>query len=242
MVEFNNTGSVAEGRPKARDRRRGSKIRVYIADDQVLVRRGLAVVIRGERDLELCGETSNRTTAGDEVCELRPDVVIVELSIDGRRGIELIERIKAFDSGIGVVVLSRLNEAVYAVPALKAGANAYVTKESPPSRVIDAIRNARDGRMCVSELVAGKMFERVTSGQGMESFSPDSSLSSRELEILKLLGAGRTSREIADLLQISIKTVETHRMHIKEKANLSNAFELVHLSMRWFGSSSAATA
>jgi DNA-binding NarL/FixJ family response regulator len=242
MVELKNNGKGAVHHSMVKGRRRGSKIRVYIADDQALVRRGLASVIRGERDLELCGETSNGTTASGEVCELRPDVVILELSIDGERGIKLIENIKAIDSGIGVVVLSRLNESVYAVPALKAGATAFVTKQAPPATVLDAIRKARDGQMCVSELVASQMLERAANGQGLESFSPDSSLSSREFEILKLLGAGHSSREIADLLQISIKTVETHRMHIKEKANLSNGFELVHFSMRWFGASAQAMA
>jgi DNA-binding NarL/FixJ family response regulator len=242
MVELKNNGNGAVHRSMAKVRRRGSKIRVYIADDQALVRRGLASVIRGERDLVLCGETSNATTASGEVCELRPDVVIMELSIDGERGIKLIETIKAIDSGIGVVVLSRLNEAVYAVPALKAGADAFVMKDSPPARVLDAIRKASDGQMCVSDLVAGQMLERAANGQGLESFSPDSSLSCREFEVLKLLGAGHSSREIADLLQISIKTVETHRKHIKEKANLSNGFELVHFSMRWFGASAQAMA
>jgi DNA-binding NarL/FixJ family response regulator len=235
VVEFNYNGGVAIDHPVVRERRRGSKIRVYIADDQVLLLRGLASMIRGERDLKLCGETSNCTSAIEEVCELRPDVVIMELSIGGGRGIELIENIKAIDPGIGVVVLSRLEEGLHALSALKAGAGAYITKQSPPSKVLDAIRKVCDGQMCVSDYVANRMFDRVANGQGTESFSPVSSLSPRELEIYKLIGAGRSSREIAELLQISFKTVETHRAHIKEKANLTSGFELMLSSMRWSG-------
>lgn len=219
--------------PETRMPRRSLRTRVYIADDQVLVRRGLASVIRGERDLVLCGETSNCTTASCEVCELRPDVVIVEISIDGKRGIELIEGIKAFDSGIGIVVLSRLDETVHAVPALKAGASAYVAKEAPPETVIDAIRKARKGQICVSERVASQLLDRVAADQGMESFSPRSNLSSRELQVFKMIGAGKSNREIADRLEISIKTVETHRAHIKEKASLNSGFELLQFSIRW---------
>lgn len=242
VVEFNHNGSAGVHRSKSQERRCGSRVRVYAADDQTLLRRGLASLIRGERDLEFCGEASDRTSAIGEVSKLRPDVVIMELSIDGGRGIELIEGIKAIDPRIGVVVLTRLDEALHALPALKAGAVAFVSKQSPPATVLDAIRKARDGHMCVSELVAEQMFRRVASGQGMETFSPDSSLSSRELEVFRLLGAGCSTREIADRLQISIKTVETHRAHIKEKANLSNGFEVVHASMKWSRAGALVTA
>lgn len=233
MVNFKSNGSAVIDAPETRMPRRSSRTRVYIADDQVLIRRGLASAIRDERDLELCGETSNCTTASGEVCELRPDVVIVELSIDGKRGIELIEGIKAFDSAIGIVVLSTLDETMHAVPALKAGANAYVTKEAPTATVIDAIRKARKGQMCVSDRVASQLLDRVAARQGMESFSPKSSLSSREFQVFKLIGAGKSNHEIAHRLEISIKTVETHRAHIKEKASLNSGFELLQVSIRW---------
>jgi len=242
MVDFKADVTAVNGASKTRMRRRSSKTRVYIADDNVLLRRGLASVIRGERDLELCGETSNCTTASGEVCQLRPDVVIVELSINGDRGIELIETIKAFDSGIRIVVLSLLDETVYAFPAFMAGASAYVPKQAQPARVIDAIRKARSGQMCVSDIVSSQMLDRVAKGQGPASFSPTASLSSRELEIFKLIGSGQSNREIADLLQISIKTVETHRAHIKEKANLTSGFELLQFSTRWSESGAAVPA
>lgn len=235
MVEFKSNGSLLAAAPKPRGRVRSKKTRVYIADDQVLLRRGLASVIRSKEDLELCGEASNCTTASSEVCRLRPDVVIVELSINDERGIELIESIKAFDSGISIVVLSLLDETVYAFPALKAGASAYVTKQAPPARVIDAIRKARDGEMCISERVASRMLNRVANGQGADPFSPRSNLSLREHQVFKLIGLGHSSREIAARLEISIKTVETHRAHIKEKANLTSGLELLQFCTLWSG-------
>ena len=235
MVKFNNKLGVIADASGQRMPGHADKTRVYIADEQVLLRRGLASVLQGERDLELCGETSNCTEACAEVCQLRPDVVIIELLIDGERGIDLIGSIKAIDSEIRVVVFSQLDEKMHAMAALEAGASAYVSKQAPPHKVLDAIRKVRDGQLCVSDRVAGMMLDRFAGGQGIEKFSPDSSLSSRELEVFKLLGAGLSNREIAEQLDISMKTVETHRAHIKVKANLTSGFELLQLSTRWSG-------
>jgi DNA-binding NarL/FixJ family response regulator len=235
MVEFINSRSAAFDRPEAQLRRRGSRIRVYIADDQVLVRRGLASLIRGQNDMELCGEASNFEVACVEIRDLQPDVVILEPSIDGAHGIGRIESLKAAGACIQIVVFSLLDEDTHAIPALKAGARGYLGKEAGPAVVLDAIRKARAGEIIVSEGVSGQILGHAACGRERHLFSPQSSLSSREFEIFQLIGSGKSTRTIADSLQISIKTVEAHRAHIKEKASLDSGFELLRLAFKWSG-------
>jgi DNA-binding NarL/FixJ family response regulator len=209
------------------------KTRVYVADDHALVRRGLAAMLEVEPDMELCGEAEDCSTATSEVAKLRPEVVIVDISLRGNSGIELIKNIKAIDPAIQVVVLSVHDESVYALRVLKAGAKAYVTKQDIASKVIDAIRKVRKGQMYVSEQVSSQMLNRMVKGQDQQGDSPVASLSDRELEVVTLIGSGLATREIAARLRMSIKTVETHRAHIKAKVNLSSATQLVQFCFRW---------
>lgn len=209
------------------------KTRIYITDDHPLVRRGLAAMINAEPDLEVCGEAEDCATATSEVAKLRPDIVIVDISLKGNSGIELIKNIKAFDPKIVVAVLSMHDESVYALRVLKAGAKAYVMKQDIASKVIEAIRKIRKGQMYVSEKVASQMLNRIVKGHDEEGDSPVSSLSDRELEVANLIGSGLATREIAQRLHVSVKTVETHRAHIKAKLNLASATLLVQFCVRW---------
>jgi DNA-binding NarL/FixJ family response regulator len=218
------------------------KTRVYLADDHALVRRGLTAMLGAEPDLEVCGEAGDCATATSEVGRLRPDVVIVDISLRGNSGIELIKNIKAFDPRIQIVVLSVHDESVYALRVLKAGAKAYVTKQDIASKVIDAIRKVRKGQMYVSERVSSQMLNRMVKGQDDEDDSPVASLSDRELEVVTLIGAGLATREIATRMHVSVKTVETHRAHIKTKVNVSNATQLVQFCFRWVDENNRAQA
>ncbi len=209
------------------------KIRIYVADDHALVRRGLAAMIAAEPDMELCGEAEDCATATSEVTKLLPDVVIVDISLKGNSGIELIKNIKAFDPRIQVVVLSIHDESVYALRVLKAGAKAYVMKQEIASNVIDAVRRIRKGQMYVSERVSSQMFNHFVGGREPRGESPVAGLSDRELEVVSLIGAGLATREIAEQLHVSVKTVETHRAHIKLKINLTTATKLVQFCVRW---------
>lgn len=209
------------------------KTRIYVADDHAMVRRGLAAMIAAEPDLELCGEAEDCATATSDVTKLRPDVVIADISLRGNSGIELIKNIKAFDPTIQVVVLSVHDENVYALRALKAGAKAYVMKQDIASKVIDAIRKIRKGQMFVSERVSSQMLNRLVKGQEEQGDSPVAGLSDRELEIVTLIGSGLATREIAGRLHVSVKTVETHRAHIKLKLNLTTATRLMQFCVRW---------
>lgn len=209
------------------------KTRIYIVDDHAMVRRGLAAMIAAESDLELCGEAGDCATATSEVSRLRPDVAVVDISLRGNSGIELIKNIRVMDPEIRIVVLSVHDESIYALRALRAGAKAYVMKLDQPGKVIDAIRKVRMGRMYVSERVGSQMLNRLTKGAEEMGDSPVAGLSDRELEVVTLIGSGLATREIAAQLHVSVKTVETHRAHIKTKINLNTGTQLVQFCVRW---------
>ena len=209
------------------------KTRVYVVDDHAMVRRGVAALITAEPDMEVCGEAEDCATATSEVLKLHPDVVIADISLRGNSGLELIKNIKAFDVAIHIVVLSVHDESLYALRVLKAGAKAYVMKQDIASKVVDAVRRVRKGQMYVSQRVASQMLNRVAKGQDEPGDSPVAGLSDRELEVATLIGSGLATREIAGRLNVSVKTVETHRAHIKTKTNLTSATQLVQFCVRW---------
>jgi DNA-binding NarL/FixJ family response regulator len=209
------------------------KTNIYIVDDHSLIRRGLTALIGAETDMQVCGQAEDVVKATTEIMKLRPDLVIADLSLKGNSGLELIKNIKAFDPNIQVLVLSMHDESIYALRALKAGARAYLMKSDLAEKIIEAIRRIAKGHLYVSESVAGQMLSQLTIGRSFEADSPVSGLSDRELEVVNLIGNGLPTREIAVKLHISIKTVETHRAHIKRKLNIENATQLVQFCVRW---------
>jgi DNA-binding NarL/FixJ family response regulator len=209
------------------------KKRVFIADDHPLVRKGLAAMINAEPDMEVCGEAEDCASATAEIMKVRPDVAIIDISLKGNSGIELIKNVKAFDPGIHVLVVSMHDESVYAMRVLKAGAKAYVTKQDIANKVIDAIRKVQTGQMYFSEKVTQQMLNNIGRRGNPEVESPVAGLSDRELEVVNLIGGGLGTGEIASRLKVSVKTVETHRAHIKSKLNLATATQLVQFCVRW---------
>lgn len=209
------------------------KTRIFIVDDHPLLRRGLAELINREPDMVFCGEAEDSPSAMKSIAQIKPDLVIVDISLKGYNGIELIKNIKAFDQKIQVLVLSMHDESVYAMRVLKAGAKAYVMKQEVVDKVMEAIRRIRAGKVFVSERVASRMLDQVVVGGDPAPDSPVDLLSDRELEIVNMIGSGLPTREIAAKLHISIKTVESHRARIKEKLNLQNAIQLVQFCVRW---------
>ena len=217
------------------------KTRVYIVDDHAMVRRGLVSILQGEADLEVCGEAADCATATSEIYRLKPEVAIVDISLRGNSGIELIKNIKAFNAAIQVIVLSVHDEAIYALRAIKAGARAYVMKQESAGKVIEAIRRTREGKLYVSDQVAGHVLKRLVKGSIDPEASPVERLSDRELEVATLIGAGLATREVASRLHVSVKTVETHRAHIKTKASLSTSNQLVQFCVAWVESEKRAS-
>ena len=209
------------------------KTRVYIIDDHPLVRRGLSALIAAEPDLEVCGQNEDPSAGVQEIMRLQPDVVTIDISLNGSSGLELIKRIRPVSPRIQMVVLSMHHESVYALRALKAGARAYVMKHEATARIVEAIRQARAGRMFVSDEVSRQMLTQLVNGGDGAGVSPVATLSDRELEIVDQIGNGIPTREIAEKLHVSVKTVEAHRAHIKEKLNLRHAPQLVQFCVRW---------
>jgi DNA-binding NarL/FixJ family response regulator len=234
----NRNGARRPAIAPARAKTAASKIRIYIVDDHAMVRMGLAALIRSEPDLEVCGEAEDCATATSQVAKLHPDVVIADISLRGNSGLELIKNVKVLDPAIHVVVLSVHDESVYALRVLKAGAKAYVMKQDIASKVIDAVRKVCRGEMYVSDEVASQMLNRLVHGQSDPNESPVAGLSDRELEVVTLIGSGLATREVAARLHMSVKTVETHRAHIKTKVDLTTATQLVRFCVRWVEESS----
>jgi DNA-binding NarL/FixJ family response regulator len=203
------------------------RTRIYMVDDHPMIRSAVATLISSEPDMEICGEANNASTAFTDIVALKPQVAVVDLSLKGSSGFELIKRINAFNASIGIVVLSMHDECLYGLKALAAGATGYVTKGRPAQKIVEAIRSVREGRLAFETNLTNLALKRIRNGRTIENGSAVEGLSEREAEIAELIGNGHSTREIAVKLNVSIKTVETHRSHIKQKAHLQNATQLV---------------
>lgn len=208
------------------------KIRVYVVDSHALIRHGLVSVIGGQTDMEVCGEAGNASTALNAIAKLQPDVVTVEVWLKDNSGLELTKSIKANNPRIGILVLSMYDETVYAFRVLKAGALGFVSKHDNTNKVVDAIRRVGNRKLYLSADIENQVLTRVVDGETAESSSV-SGLSDREFEIGNLIGSGLLTREIAGRLHVSVKTVESHRSHMKEKLGLPNATRLQQFWVRW---------
>lgn len=208
-------------------------IKVFIVDDHPLVRQGLTQIIGGQEDFEVCGEAEDSSTAMRGIDNTAPDVVIVDISLQGNNGLELIKNLKAIHEKLPILVFSMHDESIYAQRALRAGAKAYVMKKESSEKIIEAIRKILKGEIYVSPRVADQVLHQIVNGPSNASASPVERLTDRELEVVQLIGRGLSTREIAESLHLSVKTIESHRAHVKEKLNLRNATELVQFSVQW---------
>jgi len=208
---------------------------ILLVDDHPIVRQGLAFVINMEADLHICGEAESVETAVEAAGRLQPALALVDLSLDGRPDVELIRQLRQMIPPIRVLVLSMHDEAVWAPRALEAGACGYVMKQESAQLLMRRIRQALRGETAVSETVAAALIKQLTWGRDASAEEEKPTLGERELQVLHLLGKGQTSREIAEALQISIKTVGSHREHLKQKLGLRSAAELMHYAVRQAG-------
>ncbi len=209
-----------------------AKIRVFLVDDHPIVRRGFQLLLGMEQDMVVCGEADSGPVALQKILALKPDAAIVDLTLKGGGGLELIKQIRAQAPRLKLLVFTMRDEAIYAERALKAGADGYLTKEEGTEKAIQALRLLMAGKRYVSDGVAQKLMDNlvgkpVASDRGLES------LTDRELEVLEALGNGLGSREIAEKLHLSIKTIESHREHMKAKLGLTRATELVSYAFNW---------
>jgi len=206
---------------------------VLIVDDHPIVREGLAQLIDQESDLKVCGQAEDAHEAMQAIRALAPDLVIVDISLKDTSGMELIKDLKVQYPRLPVLTLSMHDEAVYGERALRAGARGYIMKQEATEKVVTAIRRVLAGEIYVSSGMAAKMVSKIVGGGARESGSPVECLSDRELEVFRLIGEGYSTREMAEKLHLSVKTIETYRAHIKEKLNLEDANELLRCAIQW---------
>lgn len=209
------------------------KERVVIVDDHPLFRERLAQLINHELDMEVCGEAENAAQGIQLVRSSSPDLTIVDITLKGSSGLELIKSIKALSIGTPVLVLSMHDEALYAERALRAGATGYITKHQAADEIIVAVRRVLAGEVYLSERMTASFLKSLATGGVKNIPRPVDRLTDRELEVLELVGNGRTTREIAETLKLGVATVDTYRARIKEKMNFQNATELQHFAVRW---------
>jgi DNA-binding NarL/FixJ family response regulator len=207
--------------------------RIVIVDDHPLFRKGLEQLIHSEDGFAVCGEANNAPEAMDVIRKLNPDLAIVDLSLPGANGIELIKNIRAEFSKLPILVLSMHDESLYALRALRAGAEGYVMKHEAMTNVIQAIREVFNGRPYLSPAMAAQVITKFAHRQAEGEADAVERLSDRELEILELIGKGNDVRQIAKVLHLSPKTVETHRSHIKDKLDLKNSREVARFALQW---------
>jgi len=200
---------------------------VFVVDDHPLLRQGLALMIDREPDLMVCGEAEEAQAALKEVAARKPDILIVDISLKGPDGIDLLKNLRALYPDLPVLILSMHDESIYAERALRARANGYIMKQEATEKVLVAIRRILAGDIYLSEKMANKLLHQYVSGPARNEQSRLSALSDRELEVFRQIGEGRSTREIAENLHLSIKTVETYQAHIKEKLSLRTGRELV---------------
>jgi DNA-binding NarL/FixJ family response regulator len=222
--------AIEKGR-MAREAR--GRARVLLVDDHPIVREGLARVIDQQADFAVCGSAVSAHEALQAVVSTKPDLAVVDVSLDGSHGIELVKELRARHPALPVVMLSMHDETLYAERALRAGAKGYVMKREPPQRLLQAMRKVLQGGLCFSEAVTARMLERVSRSSSGEVPLPMERLSDRELEVLEMIGHGRTTRQIADTLHLSMKTVQAHREHLKEKLELPDATSLARHAIHW---------
>lgn len=210
-----------------------SKTRILIVDDHPMVRDWLTQMIKREPDLTVCGEADSAAHALEAVAALKPDMAIVDLTIKDSHGTELIRELGVRFKELPVLVLSMHDESLYAERAIRAGARGYITKQEAGHKIKEAIRSVLGGQIYISEALASKMIRSLATRPANAPPLPVDSLSERQLEVLRLIGQGRPTSQIADELHLSIKTVEGYVARIKEKLGLATANELLQYAIKF---------
>lgn len=209
------------------------KKRVYLVDDHPIVRQGLIKLIEQEDGLEVCGEAGSVSVALEALKKLGPDVILVDISLEDSNGLELIKRVDDLGLQIPMLVLSMHDEALYAEHALRAGASGYVMKQAASNTLIQAIEKVLEGEIYVSNAMSSQMLKMAFRSSGEDTRTGTETLSLRELEVFELIGRGNSTREIAEQLNLSVKTIETYRAHIKDKLQLRSGTELMQHAIHW---------
>lgn len=217
---------------------RNLKKRIMVVDDHPMMLIGSSALIDAETDLTVCCTASSAEDALKKLAQCRPDLVITDMTMPGRGGLELVKDIRALHPEVAILVISMHDEMLHTERVLHAGARGYLMKEAGGEKMLEAIRKVLSGQVYVSERMAAKIVDMFSGRQPRGSNSPIEKLSDREFEVFQLIGSGKGTREIAGQLNLSTKTVDVHRAHIKEKLDLKDATALVRHAVRWVESQS----
>lgn len=209
------------------------KAKIFLVDDHPLVRESLTSLINQQDDMIVCGEAEDAIQAQRGIGAHQPEIAIIDISLKESSGLELIKTVRQRFPATGVIVLSMHDERLYAERCVRAGARGYVMKRESTKRIVAAIRDVRAGRLCVSDQMASDFAEKFVGNRAPAFGSPLESLSDRELEVFNLLGRGIETRQVAEALNVSIKTVQAYCARIKQKLRLSTATELLREAVRW---------
>lgn len=209
-----------------------AKRRIVLVEDHPVMRQGLSQMLGQEPDLEVCGQFDDAGQAFAGIESLQPDLAIVDLTLKNSSGLELVKNVKARFPRMAVLVLSMYDENLYAERALRAGAAGYIMKQEAVEKVLAAVRQVLKGGVFLSERMSSRIMTQLVGGKTAAPGSLMERLSDRELEVFGLIGQGKGTRQIAEQLHLSVKTIESHRAHIKEKLNLRTAAELVHRAIQ----------
>ena len=218
--------------PKSRKSSEPRK-RLLIVDDHPIMRQGLALLINEEPDLIVCGEAETANQAIDAIGKLNPDLVLADITMPGKTGLDLIKDLQTLHPGTAVLVMSMHDESLYAERVLRAGGRGYVMKQQGGQVLLEAIRRVLAGQIAVSDRMSSKILEIFSGRRDETGGSPVGKLTDREFEIFQLVGQGKGTKEIASQLNLSAKTVDVHRLNIKQKLQLQSAPELIHYAVCW---------
>ena len=206
--------------------------RIFIVDDHPMMRDGLRALISGESDLEVCGEADDALPALEQIEKLKPDLIIVDITLRSTSGLELLKDLHHRAPSVPALVISMHDESLYAERVLRAGGRGYVMKQEGGKKLMEAIRHVLNGQTFVSPKISAKILDAF-SGHRPTGSSPVEQLTNREFEVFQLIGGGLGTKDIAARLHVSTKTVEVHRVNIKQKLNVGTAQELIHFAVRW---------
>ena len=220
-------------RKNQQDKTGKNKARIIIVDDHPIVREGLKNLINHEKDLIVCQQVENARQAMKAISKLKPDMVIVDISLKEENGLELIKDIRSQYPSMPILALSMHDESLYAERALRAGARGYIMKQQAVENIVKAIHRVLSDQLYVSDKIMSKVMHKLVKGKLDINGSAIDHLSDRELEVFLLIGKGHGTRQIAKQLYLSVKTIETYRAHIKEKLALNNAAELLQHAIQW---------
>ncbi len=211
-----------------------AQTRILIVDDHPMMRQGLAQLVNNEPDLAVCCEVENAYQALAAIDKDRPNLVLADITLPDKSGIELIKDIQALHPGLAVLVISMHDESLYTERVLRAGGRGYIMKQEGGKKLMEAIRQVLSGQIYVSEKMSARILESFSGRRfpGADK-SPVENLTDREFEVFQLIGQGKGTRQIAEKLHLSVKTVEVHRVNIKTKLKLKSATELIRFAVRW---------